>query len=269
MQKKAISNLRILAKESNHLAQYQLFLLYSTGVKVKKDTALANRYLLQSAQSGYADAQYQLGKNLFNHKQKTQVKKWLRSAAKQGDVRAQKLLKKINYLQKATLNEKRQPVKRKPIAPIAKKPEAMRPAHVSPASLLEKAKKQTIKKAIKMPSIQEIKKSLSKSTAIPNTAKKTNKKQINPIAQYNLSKLYSKGRAVSKNEKVAFMFMHDAAQAGFSKAQQELAIMHMSGFGTPIDYKKAYHWADINARKGDRKSKEILKRIIFILNKLQ
>ena len=86
--------------------------------------------------------------------------------------------------------------------------------------------------------------------------------QGNPIAQHNLSTLYSIGELVAKDDRKAFLLMQKSANQDITRSQNSLAIMYMNGIGVAPDYQKAYYWASISARKGDSEGKKILLELV-------
>jgi len=64
-----------------------------------------------------------------------------------------------------------------------------------------------------------------------------------PIAQFNLALLYHSGQGVKLDENKAVHLYHQAAEKGYHKAQEFLAVGYREGwFGLPIDAKKAEYW---------------------------
>jgi TPR repeat protein len=314
--KNALPVLLDLSDKGHKIAQYTLYQLYTQDNLIRKNTQLAQDYLLKSASQGYANAQYQLGKQEFEQKRTAEAQQWLMHAAQQQYIPAKKLLARIN---KAKLTKKTQlaalsqlikepSVKIVPNAPIQQstisiqqKPTASNPTTnkaptvtvvkkiITPTPPQQSKKKPTqarLKSAptlitkkpnvwrksptITPPTQAQIAQSLNSAQVLKTLgALNTQNNQQSPIEFYNLSKIYLEGALVDKDEQTAFMLMYKSAYAGLPKAQNALAIMHMQGIGTPIDYKKAYRWADINAKKGSLESKKILKQIIFIFNQLK
>lgn len=77
------------AKQGDPVAQDGLGYLYLSGQGVKKDEKLANIYFRKSAEQGYADGQFYLGKSLLNARQYKEGAYWSEKAARQGNVDAQ------------------------------------------------------------------------------------------------------------------------------------------------------------------------------------
>ena len=86
--------------------------------------------------------------------------------------------------------------------------------------------------------------------------------QGNPIAQYNLSILYSIGELVAKDERRAFLLMQQSANQNITRSQNSLAMMYVNGIGVTPDYQKAYYWASVSARKGNTEGKKILTYLV-------
>ena len=90
-------------------------------------------------------------------------------------------------------------------------------------------------------------------------------KQGNPIAQHNLSTLFSIGALVPKDNRKAFMLMQEAATQGLTQSQNSLAMMYINGVGVEPDYQSAYFWASTSARQGDQEGQQILLHLISIV----
>jgi len=90
----------------------------------------------------------------------------------------------------------------------------------------------------------------------------TNVKEGDPVAQHNLSTLFSDGIVVPKDNRKAFMLMLEAAKQGLTQSQNSVAIMYLDGVGVDSDREQAYFWASTSARKGNHTGKKILLKII-------
>ena len=63
-----------------------------------------------------------------------------------------------------------------------------------------------------------------------------------PAAQYNLGLMLFNGTGVSKNEQDAVQWFQRAAKQGFPLAQYNLGIMFLHGKGVPKNSEQAYFW---------------------------
>ncbi|MFV2056054.1 MAG: tetratricopeptide repeat protein [Thiohalomonadales bacterium] len=65
----------------------------------------------------------------------------------------------------------------------------------------------------------------------------------NALAQFNLAMLYHSGSGVPQNETEALKWYTAAAENGYYKAQEYLAVGYAEGwFGLSKDQRKAIHW---------------------------
>jgi len=63
------------------------------------------------------------------------------------------------------------------------------------------------------------------------------------IAQFNMALLYHSGQGVKLDENKAVHLYHQAAENGYHKAQEFLAVGYREGwFGLPVNTKKAEYW---------------------------
>ena len=65
--------------------------------------------------------------------------------------------------------------------------------------------------------------------------------QGNVKAQYDVGKLYERGRGVKKDIVKAAEFFQKSASAGYPSAQARLGILYFEGRGVEQDYKKAVY----------------------------
>jgi hypothetical protein len=64
-----------------------------------------------------------------------------------------------------------------------------------------------------------------------------------PVAQFNMALLYHSGDGVELDEGRAVSLYHKAAEQGYDKAQEYLAVGYQEGwFGLPKDQQKADYW---------------------------
>ncbi len=92
---------------------------------------------------------------------------------------------------------------------------------------------------------EKIARSLADNTKVMSNVEKLviSAKQGNPIAQHNLSTLFSIGALVPKDNRKAFMLMQEAAKQGLTQSQNSLAMMYINGVGVEPNYQSAYFWA--------------------------
>jgi hypothetical protein len=70
-------------------------------------------------------------------------------------------------------------------------------------------------------------------------------------AQFLLGLLYSRGRAVSRDNGEAMNWFRRAADQGYALAQLQLGVMFSEGQGVPQDYAEAARWFRLAADQGD------------------
>jgi len=112
----------------------------------------------------------------------------------------------------------------------------------------------------------QIARSLADNTKVMSNVEKLviSAKQGNPIAQHNLSTLFSIGALVPRDNRKAFMLMQEAAKQGLTQSQNSLAMMYINGVGVEPDYQSAYFWASTSTRQGDHEGQQILSYLISI-----
>ena len=92
------------AQKGHPIGQYKVGLCYKYGIGVEPNESSAKDWLLKSAknkkygdETGYASAQYELGKYYLYHQNYQDAYKWLYKAKVQGNSNAKKLLLKYYY----------------------------------------------------------------------------------------------------------------------------------------------------------------------------
>ncbi len=262
--KKALTVLLDLSAKGHQVSQYQLYLIYNKGEVVVKNDMLAKTYLLKAVKGGYAKAQYQLGKSFLDQgMDKKAAVHYLELAANQKNVLAFKLLEKLqSKLQKKDTIHFATNIDQSVVAvtaPVVKIPKQdMWPVKFN-------LNKQFNHVAANLtPNQREIASSLNYNikSHVNLELLLFNAKQGNPIAQYNLGMLYHKGGGVRKDNRVAFILIHQSANQGITQSQNALAKMYMNGIGIHIDYNMAYYWASVTTRKGSQQGKRILLYLI-------
>ena len=86
------------------------------------------------------------------------------------------------------------------------------------------------------------------------------------IAQFNLAKMYRKGRGVPKDYKTAVKWFTLSAEQGNAKAQYHLGVAHSFGLGVVPDYKIALKWFNRSAEQGNTFSQYHLSRLFYLRN---
>ena len=84
-----------------------------------------------------------------------------------------------------------------------------------------------------------------------------------PIAEYGLALMYSKGRGVPQDNVIAADLYRSAAEQGVLEAQVNLAVMYMEGQGVSQDYWEAARWYKEPAEHGFRAAMNGLADIAF------
>ncbi|WP_190600548.1 tetratricopeptide repeat protein [Candidatus Vesicomyidisocius sp. SY067_SCS001] len=265
--KKALAILLDLSSKGHQLSQYQLYLIYNKGEIVVKNDVLAKTYLLKAVKGGYAKAQYQLGKSFLDQDMdKEMAVHYLELAANQKNVLAFNLLETLqSKLQKEVQNRQK-----KDTIHFATNTEKSIAAFASPTVGVPKQDILPVRfnsvAANLIPNQSEIASSLSYNikSHVNLEGLFLNAKQSNPIAQYNLNMLYQKsmGWGVRKENRVAFILIHKAANQGDTQSQNILAKMYINGVGIHVDYNKAYYWASVTTSKGSKEGKRILLYLI-------
>jgi TPR repeat protein len=233
-----------------------------SGTGVIKDEIQAQQLLLDASQAGHAKAQLQLGQLFLANDQIIKAKKWLTKASAQQESTATILLEDLVTLEQSKRDDL---VLEKPKIEVLSVESvqinsAPTPVVISDSVLSELAINLAPNLSIIIPNQQQILDSLNSNVDAMNNAEKlvNSAQQGNPIAQHNLSILYSIGELVAKDERRAFLLMQQSANQNITRSQNFLAMMYVNGIGVTPNYQKAYYWASVSARKGNTEGKKIL-----------
>ena len=247
-------------------AQYALAMNLISGTGVIKDEIQAQQLLLEASQAGHAKAQLQLGQLFLANDQIIKAKEWLTKASAQQESTATILLEDLATLEQSKLDDL---VLEKPKTEVlsvesVQIDSAPAPVVISDNVLSELAIQPAPSLSIIIPNQQQILDSLNSNVDAMNNVEKlvVSAQQGNPIAQYNLSILYSIGELVAKDERRAFLLMQQSANQNITRSQNSLAMMYVNGIGVTPDYQKAYYWASVSARKGNTEGKKILTYLV-------
>ena len=83
-------------------------------------------------------------------------------------------------------------------------------------------------------------------------------------AQYNLGEMYLNGEGTEKNLKLAFEWIKASAEQGYTPAQYALALMYFWGDGTEKNLKLAFEWMEKAAEHGDASAQHMLASMYYI-----
>ena len=247
-------------------AQYALAMNLISGTGVIKDEIQAQQLLLEASQAGHAKAQLQLGQLFLANDQIIKAEKWLTKASAQQESTATILLEYLATLEQSKRDDLvlEKPKTEVPSVESVQIDSAPTPVVISDNVLRELAIQPAPSLSIIIPNQQQILDSLNSNVDAMNNVEKlvVSAQQGNPIAQYNLSILYSIGELVAKDERRAFLLMQQSANQNITRSQNSLAMMYVNGIGVTPDYQKAYYWASVSARKGNTEGKKILTYLV-------
>ncbi|HCW71661.1 MAG TPA: hypothetical protein DHI05_00975, partial [Gammaproteobacteria bacterium] len=261
---KALSMLLNLSVQEHALAQYQLYKIYNQGDIVNRDETLARVYLHRSSESGYSIAQFQLG-HLYQQKQLWQdAVKWLTLSAQKNYAPAKSLLVEVKLSADKIAEERANSDNTEVLESNDTDLETLQIQSESAPSLLSANSNEPVLSLIS--NEDQIARSLADNTKVMSNVEKLviSAKQGNPIAQHNLSTLFSIGALVPRDNRKAFMLMQEAAKQGLTQSQNSLAMMYINGVGVEPDYQSAYFWASTSTRQGDHEGQQILSYLISI-----
>ncbi|HIM58592.1 MAG TPA: hypothetical protein EYJ00_04630 [Gammaproteobacteria bacterium] len=256
-----------LSVQDHALAQYQLYKIYNQGEIVSQDKTLAKVYLHRASEGGYSIAQFQLGR-LYQKKQLFRdAFKWLALAAKQNYTPAKLLLAEVKLMVDRAPEEKANSDNTEVLESndVDLEISQIESALVPPLEGVDPNKPIFLEEVpISNPNKDQIARSLANNAKVMSNVEKLviSAKQGNPIAQHNLSTLFSIGALVPKDNRKAFMLMQEAANQGLTQSQNSLAIMYINGVGVEPDYQSAYFWASTSARQGNQEGQQILVHLI-------
>jgi len=261
---KALLMLLNLSTQEHALAQYQLYKIYNQGEIVNRDETLAKVYLRRASEAGDYIAQFQLGR-LYQEKQLFQdAVKWLSLSAQQNYIPAKSLLAEVKLVADK-ISEERGNSDNTEV--LESNDEDLETSQIQPEPTLLLLNTTVDESGLNLiPDESQIARSLADNTKGVENVKKLviSAKQGNPIAQHNLSTLFSIGALVPKDNRKAFMLMQEAAKQGLTQSQNSLSMMYINGIGVEPDYQSAYFWASASARQGDQEGKRILLNLISI-----
>jgi len=251
--------------QEHALAQYQLYKIYNQGEIVGRDETLAKVYLHRSSEGGYSIAQFQLG-HLYQQKQLFQdAVKWLELSAQKNYAPAKLLLSEVKLAAEKIAEEKANSSNIEVLESNDVDLETEQIQH-DPEPLVISTDFNKPRLNL-IPNESQIAQSLADNTKVMSNVEKLviSAKQGNPIAQHNLSTLFSIGALVPKDNRKAFMLMQAAANQGLTQSQNSLAMMYINGVGVEPNYQSAYFWASNSARQGDQEGKQILMHLVSIV----
>ncbi|MDG2395542.1 tetratricopeptide repeat protein [Candidatus Thioglobus sp.] len=246
-------------------AQYAFAISLLEGKGVIQDTDKAQQLLLKTAQVGSAKAQFQLGKLLRNKGQVLEAREWLSKAREQAFDEAIALLANMDAIEQS-----KQEALELEVAEISTPIVELIDSNVlvveTPVAIITddtiggSNAQPTPNLSMSIPNQQQILDSLNSNASMLNNVEKlvSSAQQGNPIAQHNLSTLYSIGELVAKDDHRAFLLMQQSASQDIARSQNSLAMMYINGLGVEPNYQQAYFWASRSARQGDIKGKQIL-----------
>ena len=292
--KKALSMLLNLAVQDNHPAQFELFKIYTKGQITEKDDALARAYLTRAADAGHLESQYQLASLLLERQKFDEAIEYVDRAIEKNHIEAQSLKDEILLqMEKAHESSDMDNPITTPTTPLVQNSEADELFEQESTTPILQQAKQTTQNNASMPLLaaestdyiadnqsqnqalvenmhtiipdrETIMASLQKNAKLMDNLQTLllSAQRGNPVAQHNLSTLFSIGALVKKDNQKAFILMQQAAKAGLTQSQNSLSMMYINGIGTPINYKQAYFWASTSARKGDKEGRQILQYLI-------
>ncbi|CAC9580915.1 hypothetical protein [uncultured Gammaproteobacteria bacterium] len=246
-------------------AQFALATNLFEGIGVIEDKHEAQQLFLNAADSGHAQAQYQLGKSLLKQEKMLAARMWLTKASDQSLELAIALLADLDAIEQSNKEVLELEIV-EPSLPNIKTDDVESIEIIAPVvnltdEILNSLNTKFIQKPITLiPNQKQILDSLNSNVGMMNNVEKLviSAQQGNPIAQHNLSTLYSIGELVAKDDNKAFVLMYKAANQDMTRSQNSLAMMYAHGIGVEANYQKAHYWASISARKGDAKGQKIL-----------
>ena len=233
------SNLNVDRTKLQQLTPEQLYRLAGENYK-KGNYQQAFVYYKQSAEHGYAAAQYMFGYCYYEGKGVDQDNKqavaWYRKAAEQGEATAQCNLGVCYEYGKGVDQDNKQAVAwyRK----AAEQGEATAQCNLGYCYYAGKGVEQDYKQAV----------AWYRKAA----------EQGNARAQCNLGVCYKYGQGVEQDYKQAVEWYRKAADQGDADAQCNLGVCYKNGQGVEQDYKQAVAWYEQAAKQGNEKAKKSL-----------
>ncbi|SMN15827.1 hypothetical protein CRYPA_1809 [uncultured Candidatus Thioglobus sp.] len=250
-------------------SQFALAMNLFEGIGVIENKDKAQQLFLNAAESGHVEAQYQLGKSLLKQEKMLAAKMWLTKASDQSFELATALLADLD-----TIEQSNKEVLELEIAELSlpniktddvESVEIITPVVNLTDEILNSLNTKFVQKPITLiPNQQQILDSLNSNIGMMNNVEKLviSAQQGNPIAQHNLSTLYSIGELVIKSDQKAFFLMQRSAKQDLTRSQNSLAMMYANGIGVETSYQKAYYWASISARKDNVDGQKILQYLV-------
>jgi len=88
-------------------------------------------------------------------------------------------------------------------------------------------------------------------------------KANNPLAQYELGKIYYDGIGVNRNHKIAKEYWIKSANNGYSQAQYSLGYLYLFGEGIILDYKEGCKWLKLASEQNHSEAMLLYKKRCF------
>jgi len=252
------------ARNNDAQSQYKIATVYQTGSGLNKDGDKARYWLLQSAQQGYLDAQYALGKSLSESQDSWgDARLWLEKAAKQGHSQAGYALAALLSAQPQSLKENKEawrwlyhglrsadPKTLYNLAIILHNGNLHLPIDDKyfPTWLSYAANNKIISAQNDAAVYYVLKREQTKQSLqwLEDAATAGDSK-----AQFNLGLLYARGEDFNPSDEKAVYWWKMAEQSGNTKAVMMLGLFYNLGRGVGRNEKDAITWYEKAAELGD------------------
>ena len=233
MQAYLLPYLKSSAESGNAQAQYQLGHCYYKSYGVKKDIAETVKWWRLAAEQGFAKAQYDLALCYYEgegvQQNYTEAVKWYRKAADQGEANAQFNLAWCYYMGKGVAQDYTEAVNW--FRKAAEQGNADAQGMLGTSYQYGNGVSQDYGEAVKW---------FRKAA-----------EQGNAIAQFQLSDCYYNGTGVVKDFSEAVRWSRKAAEQGYAYAQYNLGWCYANGKGVAQDYAEAVKWYRKAAEQGN------------------
>ena len=253
---KAIEFYKKAASQGHAEAKYKLGMYYKDGHGVKQSYYEAFKLFESAAYYEHREAQYELAMlydkgyedgQKTGHRRTNDIKRYLRSSAEKGYLKAKYELGKFYYFE---YDEKRFP----------KDYELAFDCFWQVADLIEYKYPEYINTVYDSHTQFYLGLFFQNGYGIPQNYSKALEHYKNSgikgydKAQYEVAIFYKNGYGTDKNYNEAIKWFELAAKQGHREAQYELAVCYKNGYGTDKNYNEAIKWFELAAKQGQKEA---------------
>ena len=226
------------AKQSDSLSQFRLGYIYLNGLGIKKDIEKALELFKKSAELGYSDSEYQLGKHYRAIADFGESLKYFEKSACKGNLKS---LYKLGEIYQYGFNAVSKDYKKSIEYYIKSAEFGYNEANIKIDSFVENYKGSKKQNNYDDDNKNEEENIEQVYATFWEYFEKLAEKE-NAFALYRLGQMYENGLGIGLYNKKAFVLYKKSAERGYARAQYALGQMYEIGKGTAIDNEQAKYW---------------------------